>query len=341
MGCLIMLLGASWLSACGARDRPRLEVIRGYAMGTTYEIRYAGKPGELPPRTTIEAGVAVVLESIDLAMSTYRADSEVSRFNRHASTAWLPVSADFATVVTEALRISEWSGGAFDVTVGPLVECWGFGPNGGTPRVPEPAEIAKAMARVGYRHLHVRPQPPALRKDIVSLELDLGAIAPGYAVDRLAALIEQHNISDYLVELGGEVYARGHRPDGGRWRVAIERATVSGGEIETVVELNGVGLSTSGNYRNYFERDGRRYSHLIDPLTGSPAAHQVAAVSVVAASTMRADALSTALLVLGESAPPLAELEGIDALFQIASPHGIEVHRTRANRRAVKKNPAG
>ncbi|MGQ0658584.1 MAG: FAD:protein FMN transferase [Chromatiales bacterium] len=296
-------------------------------MGTTYEIKYVAPADSVALRSELQPGVTAILDAIDRQMSTYRADSELSRFNLSATTDWVPVSADVVTVVSEALRLSEWSGGALDITVGPLVDLWGFGPQRREPRIPSTAEIAAAKTTVGYRRIQARADPPAVRKDNAGVRVDLNAIAPGFAVDRLAALLKGHGVGDFLVELGGEVYAHGRRPDGGKWRVAIERAN---GGVEKVVELDGVGLSTSGNYRNYFEVDGERYPHEIDPASGWPVRHSGVSVTVIAESCMRADAMSTALLVIGpERGHALAERHNLPALFQITTPTGIEARPTR------------
>jgi thiamine biosynthesis lipoprotein len=285
-----------------------------------------------PAKSALAEGIERILAEIDRQMSTYRSDSELSLFNASRSTDWYPVSSDLLTVLSTAAVISRRSGGAFDVTVKPLVDLWGFGSNSSSsPAVPSSDAVAAARARVGHEHLFIRGEPPAIRKAVPGLEVDLGAIAPGYAVDCIAGFLSRSGVPAYLVELGGEVYALGRRPDGQEWRVGIERPTDTRTEVDMSLELDGKGLSTSGSYRNYFERDGTRYSHEIDPLTGAPVGHRTVAVAVVADTVMDADAWSTALLVLGSlRGHDLAVKEGIAARFAVLGPQGIEIRSTPA-----------
>jgi len=329
--CLLasIVAAASLLIGCSETGAPTLEAIAGTTMGTTYHIKYVVQESDLIAKATLENDIARILDDIDLQMSTYREDSEISRFNQSRSDEWVPVSADIATVVSEAQRVSELSGGAFDITVGPLVKLWGFGPDLRAPGVPTDSAINAAREKVGFRKLEVRQDPPAIRKTNPLVEIDLGAIAPGYAVDRLAGYLKSVGLRDYLVELGGEVRATGRRPDGHPWRVAIEEPTNEYGEIQTLVELNGEGLSTSGSYRNFFEIGGRRYSHEIDPHTGWPASHKTVAVAVVAPTTMTADALSTAMVVLGEEEGlDVAKRNNLAVYFIISAVNGLRVEQT-------------
>ncbi len=279
-------------------------------MGTRYRVLIS-RP--TVPEKEISVGVRRVLDRVDRRMSTYKPESEVSRFNASAGTGWFPVSAETARVVAKALEVWRESGGAFDITVAPLVDLWGFGPKLVPERIPAGAEIEAALARTGSRHLAVRLEPPALRKELPQLEIDLSAIAKGYAVDAVAAWLEARGIHDYLVELGGEVRVSGHHPDGRPWRVAVERAAEG---RAGVLELNAGAVATSGDYRNWFELDGVRYSHEIDPRTGRPVSHGLVQVTVLAPSCMEADAWATALLVAGpREGPDLARRLGLKALF--------------------------
>lgn len=327
-GCVLLL------AACGrASDHAAIASIVGEAMGTTFQVKYVGDSGqEAPSSETLRSGINTVLQEIDRQMSTYREDSELSRFNASRSTDWFPVSQDLATVLETAATISRRSGGAFDVTVKPLIDTWGFGSGPARPPRPPGAEaVATARARVGFQHLSIRAAPPAIRKQVPDLEVDLGAIAPGYAVDTIARFLSEHGVRSFLVELGGEVYARGRRPDGRGWQIGIERPTDVRQEVDISLELDGKGLSTSGSYRNYFEYDGVRYSHEMDPSTGAPVRHRTVAVAVVARNAVEADAWSTALLVLGsDRGAVLAEIEGLAARFADLGEQGIEIHATRA-----------
>jgi thiamine biosynthesis lipoprotein len=172
------------------------------------------------------------------------------------------------------------------------------------------------LALVGYEKLEMRASPPALRKAAAGVAIDLDGIAPGWAVDRLAERLEALGVRDYLVEIGGEVRARGDSPEQRRWRVAVEKPLAGERVAQAVIELGNNGVSTSGDYRDYREMDGRRISHTIDPRTGLPVAHRLASVTVVHASVAAADAWATALMVLGpEEGMALARREGLAALF--------------------------
>lgn len=296
--------------------------LRGATMGTTYHIKLTSVP-EAVDVERLHADIESVLAQIDRQMSTYRPDSELSRFNRAAAGEWFAVSAATAEVVAAAREISVKTGGALDVTVGPLVRLWHFGPpegnekNGNRALTP-PAEalLSRAREHVGYRNLEVRIRPPALRKKVDGLEVDLSSIASGYAIDRLAELLADRDIADFMVEIGGEVRAAGRRPDGQPWRVAIERPIAGRREMQTAIPLLDASVATAGDYQKFFEYAGRRYSHIIDPATGRPVAHSLASVTVVADSCLAADGWDTPLLVLGpERGYECAERHGIAALF--------------------------
>jgi thiamine biosynthesis lipoprotein len=304
----------------------------GATMGTTWSVVAARAPAALDARR-VRAAIERTLARVDREASTWRADSELSRFNDGPSTAWSPVSAGLATVVGEALRTSRLSGGAFDPTVAPLVDLWGFGPTAGARRRPAAAAIRAARARIGFAHLAVRTTPPALRKDRPDLRVDLSAVAKGFAADRVAAGLAALGAHDVLVEIGGELRARGRNPDGAPWAVAVQRPTGATGAASAVLRLTDGGIATSGDYRNHFDEQGHRYGHVIDPRTGEPVTHALASVTVVAASAMRADALATALLVLGpEAGAALARRDGLAALFITRQPDGFRTTPTAAMR---------
>jgi thiamine biosynthesis lipoprotein len=196
------------------------------------------------------------------------------------------------------------------------VNLWGFGPDVRPDTVPDEAEIEAARARVGFRFLDTREQPPALRKQRPDIYVDLSAIAEGYAVDAVARLVESHGLLNYVVEVGGELRARGRNQDDQPWKIAVEQPIADESRPERLLHVDGVGVATSGVYRNFFEADGHHYSHIIDPKSARPVTHDLASVTTIADSTMRADALATGLLVLGPDAGyALAEREGIAALF--------------------------
>jgi thiamine biosynthesis lipoprotein len=284
-------------------------------MGTHYSVKIVDLPQSLT-EGALGAEVDAAFADVDARMSTYRDDSEVSRFNASTSVDWQEISPGLLEVLETAQRISRMSDGAFDVTVGPLVDLWGFGPAPRRDVVPDGAEIAAARARVGFDAIETRDRPPALRKSRPDVALDLSAIAEGHAIDRVAALLEAHGIGDYVVELGGELRARGSSERGEPWAIAIEQPVPEARRAQRIVHVSGASVATSGSYRNYFEAGGRHYSHIIDPRTGAPVDHDLVSVTVIATSSMHAGALATALLVLGpEAGYALAVREGIAALL--------------------------
>jgi len=284
-------------------------------MGTTYEVVITRRPAGVS-REDVEALIHEVLDEADRHLSGWNPASEVSRFNTHG-TDWFAASSVLVEVLSGAQAVSRDSTGAFDVTVAPLVGAWGFG--AGARRIeaaPTDAELDALLASVGYGKLELRESPPALRKSDPRLRIDLDGIAPGYVVDRIAARLEALGVTDFLVELGGEVRALGLNAAGRRWRVAVEAPVPGERRPYALVELDGVGVSTSGDYRDFREVDGRRLSHTIDPRTGRPVAHRLASVSVVHASVASADAWATALMVLGpEEGTRVARRLGLAALF--------------------------
>jgi thiamine biosynthesis lipoprotein len=264
-------------------------------------------------------------------MSTYRNDSELTQFNRYLGADWFAVSAETVAVVAEAQRLAELSEGAFDVTVGPLVNLWGFGPDPRLATIPPADELAAARERVGYGMLEYRRDPPALRKARPDLYVDLSSIAKGFAVDQVATAIEKLGATDYLVEVGGELRTRGLSSRGEPWRVAIERPIPGQRSVERVIEPGDSALATSGDYRNYFELDGRRFSHTIDPATGQPIDHDLASVTVLHPSATVADGLATALLVQGaERGLLLCEKHAIAALMIVRAGDGFQERTSSA-----------
>ncbi len=300
----------------GCADRgPALVEYTGSIMGTHYSIKVLDTaPGA--DRDALADTIDGTLANINAAVSTYDADSELSRFNASASTEWIDLSAVMHTVLAEALRVSRLTHGAFDVTVGPAVNLWGFGPDGVADALPAPEQVDDMKRRVGFAQLMLRDSPPALRKARRDVYVDLSAIAKGYAVDRMAELLDARGFEHYLVEIGGEMRVRGSSARGGAWRVAVERPLSSQRSVQRILTLTDTGLATSGNYRNFFERNGKRYSHTIDPRTARPVAHALASVTVLHPSAMTADALATAFSVLGTAQGlALAERNDIAALF--------------------------
>jgi len=314
---LALALALLALGAAPGCSAPREQILElsGRTMGTSYSIKLAEPPTELDS-IALQGRIDARLEQINNTMSTYRPASELSRFNASRSLDWFPVSRELAQVVAQAKAVHALSDGAFDVTVGPAVNLWGFGPSPAPSEPPDAAAIAAVRERIGSDKLEVRLDPPALRKTHADLAVDLSAIAKGFGVDAVARLLDEAGVEHYLVEIGGELRARGHKPDASPWRIAIERPNPLAREVYRVVELRNAAMATSGDYRNFIEWGGRHYSHAIDPQTAQPVTHSLASVSVIAADCASADAYATALLVLGpERGLALAEREGLAAFF--------------------------
>ena len=304
------------LAACGdsARERPVQELV-GSTMGTTFSIKVVAPPENLD-LPELQQDIQAVLDSINNAMSTYLDESELSRFNASDSLDWIGVSAELCHAVEAAQVVSEFTGGAFDVTVGPLVNLWGFGPGESAYEPPGNDTLTAAMQDVGYTKLDVDCTMPALRKTSAGVYVDLSAFAKGHAVDEVAGLLDARALRDYLVEIGGEMRMRGTNARSEPWAIAIETPDRSARTVQTVVHLSDAAMATSGDYRNFFEHEGRFYSHTLDPRTGYPVTHNAASVTVVADTAAFADAAATALLVLGPDAGlELAERESIAAYF--------------------------
>lgn len=297
------------------------EVFVGKTMGP---VPYQVTVTQLPPgvgRDQIAAAITEELESVNQKMSTYQSNSDVSRFNRASSTDWYPVSRDTALVVKRSIELSIASDGAFDVTVAPLVNLWSFGPDGSPEVLPTDSEIEEALARVGYEALDARLEPPAIRKSKSELMIDLSAIAKGFAVDEVAQRLEEIGVSDYLVEVGGEVRTLGLNPRGSEWVLGIEEPIPTARVAKHTVPLSGKSLATSGDYRNFFVIDGTTYSHTIDTRTGRPVAHSMRSVSVVADDCITADAWATAMMVIGPNRiREVAEQANIEVFWIVSDP---------------------
>lgn len=287
-----------------------LTTLHGRTMGTTYSIRYFSET-DGPSSSQLQQQIDDELIRVNQQMSTYDPDSELSRFNDLRTTDWFDVSVETAQVVELALQISNVSDGAFDVTVGPLVNLWGFGPNRRQAEIPTQEAIAAAKSYVGYQHLSVRMKPPAIKKAIPELNVDLSSIAKGHGSDRVGSVMTANGIENYFVEIGGEIRTQGTRRDGKPWQVGIEAPLENERAIQNVIGLSGAALATSGDYRNFFRQDEHRYSHTIDPNSGRPVTHQLASASVIADNCALADAIATCMMVLGpEPGLDLAEANG-------------------------------
>ena len=327
-----------WLGCSPSPAPPASRLFTGATMGTTYTVTVAAAIPE-SEASRIHETIHATVSAIDAAMSTYDERSELSRLNRSKSTDWVDVSPDLFRVLRHATEIGDLTHGAFDVTVGRLVDAWGFGPTDRRQVVLRLAEVEALLENVGYTNLTVDPEGMRVKKALGDIEIDLSALAKGYGVDRVAETLDEAGYDAYLIEVGGEVRARGERVDGRNWRVGIEQPTEAGTGLQRVVGLRDAALATSGDYRNFFEADGRRYSHTIDPRTGYPVAHRLASASVVASDCVIADALATALTVLGpDEGYRLADAEGWAALLVVREDDGRFTERTTAAFRALPAN---
>lgn len=303
-------------------------VVGGMTMGGTWSVKLGPSHAGMD-RESLRKRLQGELDRIESQMSNWREESELSQFNRYGETDWFPVSRELAEVVGIAREVSQQSDGAFDVTVAPLVDLWGFGRTGRRTVAPRDDETDQARASVGFAKLQVRTSPPALRKASAGVRIDLGAIGKGYACDRLANLLDGLGAKEYLITVGGENRARGRAPGGGDWRIGIETPAPDLSRIIERIELRDAAVSTSGDYRNFVEYSEQRYCHEIDPRTGRPVRHGLASVSVVHASGARADALATALMVLGpEDGYAMARRMGLAALFIERGEAGFRMRAT-------------
>ncbi len=309
-GAILLLAGCDKPSAPLADGQAW--VAEGKTMGTFYRVSLASPPPAA--LVGLQEQISRLLDHDNHELSTYQQDSVLSRFNQYNGTAPQPISAGMADLISTALRIGAKTGGAMDITVGPLVNLWGFGPDKQPVSMPTQAQIDLARQRVGLRHLRLTEDVDGqwLQKDLPDLYVDLSTLGEGYATDHLAALMERRGITRYLVSVGGAVISRGLSPQDKPWRVAIQKPTDQAVEAQAIVDLQGHGISTSGSYRNYYELQGKRLSHIIDPATGRPIDHKLVSATVIATTAMEADGWDTGLMVLGtEKAQALAQQQGL------------------------------
>jgi len=314
--CIILLSLTIILLACeNPTENQQAVVLSGLTMGTTYTIKLNISETKID-RPTISTEIYQRLDEINSQMSTYMETSTLSLFNQSNTQDWEEIPPELYAVIEEALRINKLSYGAFDITIGPVVNLWGFGPEAQLEIIPEESTIKETLDNVGSQQIHLREQPYAIRKDKPDLYIDLSAIAKGYAVDVIADYLDELSINNYMVEIGGEIKTRGINPDNKIWQIGIEKPLNDQRSVQTIITLKNTAMATSGDYRNYFEKNGNRYSHTIDPSTGKPITHKLASVTVLHPSTMTADAMATALLVLGpERGFELAVMENLAAMF--------------------------
>lgn len=308
---LVILFVFVFISTDGEGD---IQQLSGYTMGTTYQLQIVDMPTQKTPELVADE-IAALLSDLDAGIfSTYAPDSELSRFNRHDVDVPFMASPQLLDVLQKSRSIAELTGGAFDVTVGFLVNEWGFGPTTIPPgTVPGQARIDELLETVGYRYLEIDVARSEVRKTR-PIYVDLSAIAKGYAVDQVAAYFDGLGVANYFLEIGGELKIKGTKPGNLHWVPAIEAPIDGESRVYEIFSNRGetIAVAGSGDYRNYFEVDGVRYSHEIDPRTGRPVNHNLAAAYVIANEAAIADALATAFMVLGlELGRELAERENL------------------------------
>ncbi|MEB6222458.1 FAD:protein FMN transferase ApbE [Pantoea anthophila] len=316
-----LLLTAVLALSLVACDKPAAEpalVLEGKTMGTVWRVSLAGV--DQARKAELQQRIQQRLDADDAELSTWKPDSALSRFNQSRDLTPQLVSENMADIVTTALRIGRKTGGAMDITVGPLVNLWGFGPTKQPVHTPDAAQIAAARAETGLQHLRVVQGAGGqwLQKDLPGLYVDLSTVGEGFATDHLARLMEQLGINNYLVSVGGAVLSRGLNAQQQPWRVAIQKPTDRENAVQARVDLQGHGISTSGSYRNYYELDGKRISHVIDPVTGRPIEHKLVSATVIATTALEADGWDTGLMVLGTEKAKALALEQHLAVYLIS-----------------------
>lgn len=322
---IILFIFTLLLSGCFPAHDPNSKkefLLQGRTMGTTYNIKVVGFEEELK-LIQLQKEIDATLVQVNNEMSTYQPDSEITLFNESQGFEPVKISNGFRVVLSEALRIGELTDGMLDVTIGPLVNLWGFGPDYQPERVPSDVELTQARKKVGLSKILLNDT--GLSKTQPDVYVDLSTIAKGYGVDVVADLIASKGINDYLVEIGGEMRLSGFKGNGTLWHIAVEKPISTERSVHQVVVPKNNAVATSGDYRNYIEIDGQRYSHIIDPKTGSPINHKLVSVTVVHPSSMTADGLSTAIMVMGpEQGLAFAQKHGLAAMLIVKTDNGFE-----------------
>ncbi|MFT2109605.1 FAD:protein FMN transferase [Marinomonas sp. 2405UD68-3] len=305
----------------GLSFSPELVSFSGPTMGTTYTVKFYTVDSDSNAQS-LKGDVDNVLLYINQLMSAYDPSSELSLFNKMPSGSTKEISRDFAHVVDKALLISSMTDGSYDVTIGPLANLWGFGPKKGRDEPPSDAEIDAVKGKVGYQYLSLNGNKLSKENDIY---VDLSSIAKGFGVDAIANKLEENGIQSYLIEVGGEIRSKGKKENGEAWKIAIESPAGGHNVVQAVIEVTDVAIATSGDYRNYFEKRGVRYSHIIDPATGRPITHKLVSVSIIDKTAVMADGLATAITVLGpDKGMAFAEKNGIAAYLLVKQDFGYE-----------------
>ena len=330
---LLLLTALIFLVSACSSPEPLIS-LSGSTMGTTYHIKVVPND-ELPEPQLLQAEIDIALEVVNDQMSTYRPDSELSKFNQLPIQQRMKVSTDTIKVISEGMRLYKETDGALDITLGPVVNLWGFGPDKRPITEPSQAQIDAAKTKMGIDELSINGR--TLIKHNADLYIDLSSIAKGFGVDKIAALLDKYHVSGYLVEIGGELNIKGTKADNSPWRVAVEQPTSEGQAVQQVIEPGTMSLATSGDYRNFYQENGERFSHLIDPRNGYPIKHKLASATVLNSSCMTADGYATAMMVLGTQASlALAKEKNLAVMLIEKQQQGYKVYYSDAFKPFVK-----
>jgi thiamine biosynthesis lipoprotein len=310
------LLMTTFLVGCS--EPPKLESVEGYAQGTTYQISFWSE--DAIPVTEVQTAFNDTLAQIDKELSTYRPDSFISEFNRSLSVAWQPTSQDFVDLVKIAQDIHAKSEGCYDPTIGPLFDLWGFKTD--KLHVPTPEELTALKSELGIDKIEIDEENLRVRKTRPFLQLDFSSMGEGYTIGKLSDVLETKGYDNYMVQFGGDMKIKGHKPNGDKWRVAIQSPIPSADgapkvyQAMTVVDENGVTLDTSGTYNRHFDDNGVEYSHIINPSTGKPITHDLVSASVLGTDPRIIDAWATTMLCLGPlEGAKIAKNENLEVFF--------------------------
>lgn len=325
MKVLIQLIIFSLFISC--EKSPEIYTIHGKTMGTTYMVKFV--TNESPELDVIREKIDTKLDKINMLMSTYINDSELQKFNTSQDHNWFKISNETLLVIKKAIEVSKQTDGEYDITAGPLINLWGFGPNKKPIKVPSLQEITETKSKIGFDKININEENSSINKT-TDIFVDLSSLAKGYGVDEISRVMKDLNFPNHLVEIGGEMKASGTKPNNKKWTVAIEKPLAGTRKISRPVELENMSIATSGDYRNFFEFDGKRFSHIISPKTGKPIEHNLASVTVIMDDCMSADAWATAFLVLGaKKAVEIANKIGIAAYLIVKNKDNFETITTK------------
>ena len=313
----------------GCSQPPKIEKVEGFARGTTYHISFwSDQP---VPSAEVKTNFDSTLAQIDKELSTWRNDSYISQFNHSTSTSWQAASEDFIQLIKIAKNINQKSEGCYDPTIGPLFDLWGFKKD--SLHVPSKQELIAMKANIGMDKLEIDDSETRIRKTIPALQVDFSSMGEGYTINKLSQVLESKGINNYLVEFGGDMKIKGAKPNGDKWRVAIERPIADKGnptpyQIVTIDDTKGVSLDTSGTYHHYFDDNGKEYSHILNPITGQPTSHDLVSASVFGTDPRVSDAWATTMLCLGQKeGSRIAQKENL-AVFFIENKTGKLINST-------------